>query len=565
VRALATALLLAAALATLGVLQVPMVAASHGDFDALHLYLPLARGLLADGLAFFANPDSLQAPPFSYVYPALLGASLPAVKLANGLLSGLTLLAIFRGAWLVHSRAAGVLAAFFFALSPTLRPHLATPITEGPYLFLCAAWFCGVAEWWVHGRRWALAAAAVAICLAALTRATMFYALVALALGMGTLAWCAQAGLRSRMREAALAHALALLPIAAFIAKNALLFGFAFFATGGGNALFLGNNPLTGGFDPNYLGLYFDVGAIARDQSHLSLAAERLLSGAARLAIHDQSLAALAELHLRKLAAFVFVTGAEIEPLAQRSWRIAMLVLAAGALPTRRAHLLRWLLFAMLAVQVALHVPVLYTHRYSVDAMDGWLVIAAAVGLARWALERRALALVAATLLAAIGIAAGVRQQLEHRPARMPDVFAAKHVTVWQAPRPLALTSAQPAIEIPFGDAPRLNLYFNHVLVIEATSGTAHGFGCDRLGASFRATGAAEFSPEVSFNLRPDGRARRYQFGTVPLALAPAGTVRLTARCAAASAMTVERIALVAAMGADDYRRRLEARAAGSR
>ena len=111
----------------------------------------------------------------------------------------------------------------------------------------------------------ALIASAVAISLAALTRATMFYAIVLMVLVAAIVAWRSDGERRAAARAALLAYAGALAPIALFIVKNAWLFGLPFFATGAGNALYLGNNPLTGGFDPNYLGLYFDVGAIARD------------------------------------------------------------------------------------------------------------------------------------------------------------------------------------------------------------------------------------------------------------------------------------------------------------
>ena len=68
------AALVCAALALNAYLLYPWLSDTTSDFDALQLYLPLARDLAAQGLAFFTDERSLQAPPFAYAYPAFLGA-----------------------------------------------------------------------------------------------------------------------------------------------------------------------------------------------------------------------------------------------------------------------------------------------------------------------------------------------------------------------------------------------------------------------------------------------------------------------------------------------------------
>jgi hypothetical protein len=73
-------------LATLGLLAAAVAIHVHGlltfldgaanDFDAIHVYLPFARRLIAEGPSFFLDELSIQAPPFAYAWPALLGAEL---------------------------------------------------------------------------------------------------------------------------------------------------------------------------------------------------------------------------------------------------------------------------------------------------------------------------------------------------------------------------------------------------------------------------------------------------------------------------------------------------------
>ena len=253
----------------------PYFGDTRNEFDALHLYQPLARELLGAGVSFFGSARSLEAPPFSYGYHALLGASLPAVRWANFVLSGFTLLLLFRSGWLLHSRLAGLVAAFLFAACPLLKPFLVAPLTEAPFIFLNACWFWALAEWLSGGRRAYVVVAGVSLALAVLTRATLFYWIVLLIAVFAWLSWRGRADLRGRARGALVAHLIAILPPVAFIAKNVILFGFGFFATGAGNALYLGNHPVMGGYDAPYLGLVNDVGQVARGESQLTLRSER--------------------------------------------------------------------------------------------------------------------------------------------------------------------------------------------------------------------------------------------------------------------------------------------------
>lgn len=536
----------------------PYTRLAHHDFDALHLFFPLAAELASQGLAFLADERSTQAPFFAYFHAALFGRSLETLKAVNAGLSVATLLLAARVAWLAHSPAAGVAAAFLFAVSP-LRAFLATPVTEPTYLLLNALWIWGLAEWIVAGRRWALAASAAALALATLTRATMFYWLPLLAAAFAWLAWrrrgAPEAGLA---RGAAIAYGAALLLPAAFIAKNLYFFQFPFFAAGAGNALYLGNNPVTGGYDPVYVGLGFDVGSIARDQSPLTLEAERLLGGVARYMIADQDPASLLAHHARKLAAFVFVTSAEHDAGTWRAWRIAAATLAAiGALAVRLAWL-RGLLVGVLAYQVAVLVPMLYTHRYSVGAMELWLVILGGVGVAslasreRW---RRALA-AAAFLAGAVGAGEYARR---HADPPEPDVFRAARLRMFDAPaaRHAFGPGAMP-LEVAVRSAREpFHPWFNYAVVIEAAlEARAAGTRCGPLRVAYRRAGEAEWSAEVPRRIRAGQGVQRRQVGSVPLRLDADGTLRLAMDCSGPAVLDLRRLTVYSPMGSIDYRER---------
>ena len=518
------------------------------DFDPEHLYLPLARAFSAQGWSFFLDERSLQAPPLTFLWVALHGGDLEGVRTWNGALSVVTLLLIARTASLAFSPAAGLAAAAIFVLSPLMRPFLLTAGTEPLYFLFCAVWAWGWAEW-CTGRRAAMAWIGAAGMLAAtLTRAPLFYGNVMLVLALlaATLAGRAREW-RPLLLPATVALAIPLL----LAAKNAWLFGFPFFVTGGGNALYLGNNPLTGGYDPNYLGLAYDVGAVLRGPEHLTVAADRLLKAATGLIVGDKGLPFLAGLHLRKALAFVFVTAAEPEAPVLRAWRAAMVLAAGWGLWSSRRSCAGWIVGAALVFHFAIHVPVLYTHRYSVDALDLWLVIAAGVGIAAaWRSPWRGRALAVAALAIVAGIAAASVSWLG-RP--MPDVFAVPRWQVWESgPR---VASLDRELALPIDHAPWFRWFNNHVIVIDAAyKPSKSGLGCRAVLLSFAPPGGS-FSPPRRVAL-PAARGR-VQVGALDVPASQRGVLRIQPACPAGGELEVANVAVYAALGALDYGQRL--------
>lgn len=524
----------AAALALHWFLLYPHLARADHDFDAIHTYLPLAQRLLAEGLAFFGTEASIQVPPLSYAWPALLGAKLATVKMANFVLSGATLVLVFRTAWLLHSRAAGVASAFLFAACPLLKPFLATAITEPPYLFLATVWIWALAEWFTSARRAFIPIAGVALGLAILTRGTFFYWLLAL---IAFFAW-------RREKGALVAHLIALALPLAFIAKNAMLFSFPFFATGAGSALYLGTNPVTGGYDPIYVGLIFDVGAIVPGPAPLSLEAEHRLSGVARMLLAETDKGLLAAMWAKKLAAFLFVTNASEGNVAWfRAWRIVMMVLAAAGVMGIASRTLRWVVAGSLLYQVAIHVPVLYTLRYSVGAMDVWLALLAGIGVATLYERRNAKAIAAVAGVAIAGLAGGAYAYKYGGPPE-PDVFRAKHVIVWET-RDVKLPPG--VTEIAVRNAPLFHPWFNYVLVMDSAG------ACDMLRISYKRDADPAFSPAVERRRDGDGQVHRHQFGAIkPLRINAEGRLKIETPCE----LDVRHLAVYSAIGALDYRER---------
>lgn len=527
------------------------------EFDAQHTYLPFARSLLDSPGAFLASEQSLWVAPFSYLYPALFGADAARIKVANIILFVLLIVIVFRIGVLLHSRRAGAAAALLLALSPTVKIFIPTALTEPPFLFLTGVWIWALCEGHERRRmRWWIVAG-LALGLSLLTRPTyLYFAPVVLAAAFVAW-WSRRVPEPEAARGIAIAHALALAIAFLVIARNAIFFGYPAIATGAGAALFLGSNPMTDGYDAYYVGLLLDDGAATAGKGHLSIESDRLLRGIATLALADMPFFDLAAMYARKLGAFLFVTQAETQgmPDVLRAWRIALLVFAAYGWWHIRIAAIRWLLGAAFIYQVLGHMPLLYTFRYSVSAIDLPLAIMAGVGVAQALLRFRRLVVLG--LVSAAGIGIGVAfARLGEPPS--PHVERAPYAQFWKAKFEPPLTAAreQPAV-IEVRDAPGLHPWDNSILdlmVSAKNEGAAH---CRGFKLQYRRNGEAHFKGVLHRRVDTDGELRRYSIGSrLPLELYAEGTLRIEADCDPGAALRVHGARIATGRFATFYRDR---------
>jgi 4-amino-4-deoxy-L-arabinose transferase-like glycosyltransferase len=553
---IATWVALAGAIALHLYFQHPFLHHHENDFDATYLYQPLAKGLLSHGFAFFGEELSLRAPPVTYAYQALFGADLPTVRWANLGLSVATLGLVFRSAWLLHSRLAGIAAAFAFAACPLMKEFIVAPLSEGPYIFLGVCWFWSLAEWQAGRGKAFLAIAAISLALAVLTRATLMYWIVVLIAAFAWLTLRKSGEARRRAQGALAAHVAAAIPPLAFTAKNLVIFGLAFVATGAGNALYQGNHPVTRGYDAPYVGLVSDVGQITREESHLTLRGETRLMTVAKAMIRDADPVELAQLHALKLAAFLFVTDAHPSSPSLRSWRIALLILAALGVASIRDPWLRALLVGIFAYQVATHIPVLYTHRYSI-AIDPWLMIAAGVGAAAMVSRRRPveIALVAGTLVAGIGLG---RYAMERSGPPEPDVFRGARMLVWEgAPGRTVFETDHPEIGIAIRHAPLFHRWNANILVFEATLHASAGDDrCGDVIFTYKPDSGPLIEGSLEGRLVADGVVHRHQWGMEDVHMRAEGTLRIALACARGGSLDIRRIAVYTPVAGVAYAKR---------
>lgn len=500
------------------------------EFDALHIYLPFARELLAGAKGFFASEKSMWVAPFAYLYPALLGAEPTTVKSAN---IGLYLVLIvigYRTGTLLHSRAAGAAIAILLSTSPAIKPFIPTVLTEPLFLLLVGIWLWATVEGWASGARGWWVVGGLALGMAVLTRPTYtYFPPIAIVAAGWALRAVTDDGIRKRLTGVALCHAIAMAMALVAIARNAILFGYPSISTGAGAALFFGSNPATLGYDFGYLGLVFDDGSVTLGKHHLSVEADRLLRGVALTALGDTSIPGVARLYAEKLAAFLFVTSAETtaNPELLRAWRVGLLGFAGVGWLALAAPFHRALFAAVLAYQVLIHLPLMYNFRYSVDALDVPLVLLAGAGLASSFSSWRRACTVAALIGTAVSVGV-VISRLQGDP--MPHPGRTAHFPVWQTqfnpPR------AGQVIEARIVDAPRLFGWDHVVLTLEASLAGPKGGRCRSIAVSFRRDGQSTFSAPVVRRVALGGQVAPVTLaGRVPLGIVAEGEVRIVPDC----------------------------------
>jgi len=168
--------------------------------------------------------------------------------------------------------------------------------------------------------------------------------------------------------------------------KNYVTVNHAVVATGAGSALYFGQHPLTGGFEPPLIGLSYDEGAVLSllNVDHKSPLGDRVLTAIGLEWLRDRPiLESLAEMPTR-IGRVLFLPNRGLAPTVfnHRALRIATVCLALIALVAMRRNALILLLGAGLALQSLQLSIVLFNNRYSVGTLDYGLILLASIGLA---------------------------------------------------------------------------------------------------------------------------------------------------------------------------------------
>lgn len=408
---------------------VPFVLDPGVPYDTQYSYLPLARMVLENFGSLWNDELMLKTAPGAYFYMALMNANMDNIKMGNLVMTMAITIMLFDAMRRMAGWGAAALAAWLFALSPTLLVWTMYPMGEPIFLFLVTVWLWACV-WASHltptaaRLRWlGIAIGGLALAAATLTRGTYLYAIPVAVLCLGWLAW--RRPMESFWRPLALIHLIALVLVGAFVARTHMEFGKPVIAAGAGNALYYGMNPIYRGEEPPMFGAGFDEFYILGTAHQLSLEADEKQVAVVKQIIHETPWPQLTSMVLHKAEILLFYSTAHLRNYKERAWRIALLCFGFAGIWLMRRNPMTWFLTAVFVYQWLVHIPALYTPRYSTAALDLPLTFLAALG--GWGLWSRPSKkdLWALLAFATAAILAGAYQQ-RYGEKLLPDLSSAE-------------------------------------------------------------------------------------------------------------------------------------------
>ena len=344
--------------------------------DAAMVYLPFAKMLREQGFLFLMHPKSIIVPPISYLWPALLGGNVTVIQYANIIAGIFMVLLTYDIGRQLHTRLAGLIAAFLFATSPFLISWIPTALSEPPFFLFTFIWLWGIGGI-IKGKTWAIPVSGIALSLSILTRSIWFYpSILFLAFALYFVFFTLTS--RKTISDLALALALGLILPVIIIIKNIVFFGLPAIDSGSGGALFYGANLMTNGFEPPLLGLAYESGfndfhSIIGNREHASVALQFL---------KERSLLELGNWYLTKVSWVTLFTTLEA-PTKLSLFRVFELAMAGSSIwyGIKQKKIFILLIGFGLALQILQTAFVLYNIRYSTDNLELLLIPLAAVGI----------------------------------------------------------------------------------------------------------------------------------------------------------------------------------------
>lgn len=406
---------------------IPILLVQGVPVDTARTFLPLARMLMSEPEQLWRSADLLKTGIGIYAYMALLGADMVAIKTTNLVLSLCALVLIFDIARRIGGLRAAGAAAWLYAVSPELFFWTVYPMGEPLFLFMVTLWFWSCtyltcSESLPKSKAICIVVvAAWALSSATLTRGTYMYWIPVFGLSAFVVALIPRWRGNSLTIRIAAVHLLALILVGAYMLKNQSDFGRPLIATGAGNALYYGNNPMFHGEEPPLFGISYDAFYVMGRHDHLSIEGDEKEADAFKQIIASTPTSTLASMYLHKAGALLFFSTTHLKNYGERAWRVLLLVLAFLGFWVHRKNTMAWMLLGTAAYQWAVHLPVLYNPRYTIAALDLQLTLLAGLWLGHSLQMNRVRIHITWLLTAALAIVLGaLHQRFSHK--LMPDL-----------------------------------------------------------------------------------------------------------------------------------------------
>ncbi|MGD9858618.1 MAG: ArnT family glycosyltransferase [Marinobacterium sp.] len=355
--------------------------------DTSTTYLPLAELFIQDPLAALRSEKAITVAPGSYIYMALFGAEKGNVLIANMILAVISVFIIFDTVRRLFNKKSALLAAFFYAVSPTITEVIVPALSEPPYIFFTLVWLWSLSLIYTYpDKKWPVVLSGVSLFLSIITRGIFFYwTIAALCICAAMYFLAKRADVKKFAVRVAFSHVITAVGLSAVVVHNDYFFNTPMIATGSGAALYFGNDVVTHGYEPQYVGLLHQEWMIIDGKkSHLAPENDARLKYAALERVKDTPLKELAIFYINKLGVNLFFSKEHLNDyiINKRTLRISLIILALYGCFILFHNPVVVMYFFITAYAVAVLIPVMYNQRYSIGNIDLLLVIMAGMGTA---------------------------------------------------------------------------------------------------------------------------------------------------------------------------------------
>lgn len=353
--------------------------------DAENYYLPYAKKFLSMGLPFIFQKDSLKLSIGTYVWPAILGAESSIIRYTNLSLGVLMIILIYDTGRQLHSKTAGIISSFLFAMSPIIIFWIPSLLSESPFIFFSLLFIWSMIKS-AKGSKGCLLLSAFALTSSIFIRPVWLYpSLLFFPVFVMLFIFIKNQERRKVLARSIIILTLGLLLPLSFIMRNQIQYRAPILATSSGTALFYGTNPFTGGYEPPIINLHYGVGFYksSKIESLDFIDSDKNLTSVAKSHLTQMNLMDFFHWALKKFSWFNFLTPLEASPKVSfiRILEFSLSLLGFLWAMREKKHLLTILGCAYI-LQAGQTIPALYNIRYSAGNLEPLLILLTPIGLA---------------------------------------------------------------------------------------------------------------------------------------------------------------------------------------
>lgn len=352
--------------------------------DAENYYLPFAKKFLTIGPSLIFQKDSLKLSLGTYIWPAIFGADPSIIRYANLILGVFMVVLVYDISRLLHSKYAGLLSSFLFAMSPIIIFWIPSLLSEPPFIFFSLLFIWSLIKV-TQKKSWSIPLCSFALTSSIFIRPVWLYpSILFLPVFALSFVFMKQQEQRKTTSRVILTIIIGLILPFMFIVRNQLKYNLPGIATGSGTTLFYGTNLFTGGYEPPIINLQYGIGSYSSPELEKLdfIESDKKLASVSKEHLRQMPIKDLVYWVITKFSWFSFLTPLEtnFKMALIRALEFSLSLLGFIWAIREKKYLIITLGCAYI-LQTGQTIPALYNVRYSAGNLEPLLILLAPIGL----------------------------------------------------------------------------------------------------------------------------------------------------------------------------------------